>query len=72
MSTDEFNLDAYFRRIDYAGVREPTYAVLEALHLARATHIPFENIDTPKASTQRTQRTQRFQSALICVLLKGY
>ena len=39
------DLEAYLRRIDYAGAREPTYAVLEALHLAHATHIPFENLD---------------------------
>jgi N-hydroxyarylamine O-acetyltransferase len=40
-----FDLDAYCRRIGYAGDRRPTAAVLEALHLAHATHIPFENLD---------------------------
>ncbi len=45
MSADGFDLDAYFRRIGYAGARQPTYAVLEALHLAHATNIPFENLD---------------------------
>jgi N-hydroxyarylamine O-acetyltransferase len=39
------DLDAYLRRIEYAGPREPTLAALEALHLAHATHIPFESID---------------------------
>jgi N-hydroxyarylamine O-acetyltransferase len=39
------DLDAYLRRIDYAGPLEPTRAVLDGLHLAHATHIPFENLD---------------------------
>jgi N-hydroxyarylamine O-acetyltransferase len=38
-------VDAYLARIGYAGPLEPTVAVLEALHLAHATHIPFENLD---------------------------
>ncbi len=40
-----FDLAAYLRRIDYGGPIEPTLAVLRALHLAHATHIPFENLD---------------------------
>jgi len=42
---DTFDLDAYFRRIGYAGARAPSRATLDALHLAHATHIPFENLD---------------------------
>jgi N-hydroxyarylamine O-acetyltransferase len=38
-------LEAYLRRIGYAGALNPTYPVLEALHLAHATRIPFENLD---------------------------
>ena len=38
-------LDPYLERIGYAGDLRPTCAVLEALHLAHATHIPFENLD---------------------------
>jgi N-hydroxyarylamine O-acetyltransferase len=38
-------LDGYLERIRYTGELRPTYAVLEALHLAHATHIPFENLD---------------------------
>lgn len=38
-------LKAYLRRIDYNGELSPTRPVLEALHLAHVTHIPFENID---------------------------
>jgi N-hydroxyarylamine O-acetyltransferase len=39
------DLDAYFDRLHYAGPRRPTKAVLDDLHLAHATHIPFENLD---------------------------
>ena len=41
----ELDLDAYLKRVGYAGPREPTRATLDALHLAHATHIPFENLD---------------------------
>jgi N-hydroxyarylamine O-acetyltransferase len=41
----DLDLDAYLKRIGYSGALEPTCSVLEALHLAHATHIPFENID---------------------------
>ena len=40
----QFDLHAYMRRIRYSGDLHPGYAVLEALHLAHATHIPFENL----------------------------
>jgi N-hydroxyarylamine O-acetyltransferase len=39
------DLGAYLRRIGYGGKREPTPSALQALHLAHATHIPFENLD---------------------------
>ena len=38
-------LDLYLRRIDYDGDIRPSLTTLDALHLAHATHIPFENID---------------------------
>jgi N-hydroxyarylamine O-acetyltransferase len=41
----ELDLDAYLKRIDYSGPLDPTLPVLEALHLAHATHIPFESLD---------------------------
>ena len=40
-----FDLAAYLRRIDYGGPIEMSLAALRALHLAHATHIPFENLD---------------------------
>lgn len=45
MSNCELNLDSYFERIGYVGPREPTLDVLERIHLAHATQIPFENLD---------------------------
>jgi len=47
MSEDDSDLDlpAYLRRIEYAGERKASRAVLEALHQAHVTHIPFENLD---------------------------
>ena len=43
--TEVMQLDAYLKRIDYSGDLRPSAAVLAALHLAHATHIPFENLD---------------------------
>lgn len=42
---NDLDLKAYLRRIEYAGPLQPTLPVLEALHLAHATHIPFESLD---------------------------
>jgi N-hydroxyarylamine O-acetyltransferase len=39
------DLDAYFRRIAYAGPTTPTLETLEALCLAHVRAIPFENLD---------------------------
>jgi len=38
-------LEAYLARIGYSGPREPTHAVLDAVHQAHVQHIPFENLD---------------------------
>jgi N-hydroxyarylamine O-acetyltransferase len=42
--TAPLDLDAYFARIGYAGPREPTLAVLTALHRLHPAAIPFENL----------------------------
>src|SRR5690606_34249065 len=39
------DLEAYFTRIGYSGQRQPTATALKEIHLAHATHIPFENLD---------------------------
>ena len=43
--TSALDLEAYFRRIAYAGERRSTLSTLHDLHLAHALHIPFENLD---------------------------
>jgi N-hydroxyarylamine O-acetyltransferase len=40
-----FDLPAYLQRIGYQGDLAPTPAVLQEVHFAHATHIPFENLD---------------------------
>ncbi len=40
------DLDAYFRRIDYAGARTATLATLRALQARHPLAIPFENLDS--------------------------
>ena len=45
MSEATLELDPYLRRIGLRGACEPTLETLRALHLAHATHIPFENLD---------------------------
>jgi N-hydroxyarylamine O-acetyltransferase len=45
MDTATLDLAAYLARTGYAGDIAPTRQALEALHLAHATQIPFENID---------------------------
>ena len=45
MIADTLDLDRYLSRIGHRGAHEPTVATLRALHLAHATHIPFENLD---------------------------
>ena len=43
--TGAIDLRAYLQRVGYAGELRPSGDLLRALHLAHATHIPFENID---------------------------
>lgn len=45
MTQSGFDLDAYCRRIAYAGARTPTLATLRAIHLLHPSAIPFENLD---------------------------
>jgi len=47
------DLDAYFRRVGYAGDRAPTLETLAALHALHPTAIPFENLDTLRGAPIR-------------------
>lgn len=40
-----FNLDDYFKRIDYKGGRQVSAETLKQLHLGHVMNIPFENLD---------------------------
>jgi N-hydroxyarylamine O-acetyltransferase len=44
-AVEGIDLAGYLRRVEYEGALDPTEEVLRALHLAHATHIPFENLD---------------------------
>jgi N-hydroxyarylamine O-acetyltransferase len=61
MSETVFDTDAWLRRINYDGPRDPTLATLRAVIAAHATTIPFENIDVlvgriPKLDLESLQR----------------
>ena len=43
--TSAIDLDAYFERISYGGVRTPTLETLRAIHLRHPQAIPFENLN---------------------------
>lgn len=45
MQKDVFNIDAYFKRIDYSGKKDVSYETLHGLHTAHTLNIPFENLD---------------------------
>src|SRR5260370_29994227 len=44
-NASQLDLEAYLRRLEYTGERRPALRALMDLHLAHATHIPFENLD---------------------------
>ncbi|MGI6659684.1 MAG: arylamine N-acetyltransferase family protein [Dethiobacteraceae bacterium] len=45
MPNQAFNLEAYFKRINYDGPTDVSYETLEALHIAHTMNVPFENLD---------------------------
>ena len=45
MNNQQFDQDAYLRRISYDGTTAPTVKTLKALHHAQLYTIPFENFD---------------------------
>ena len=64
-------LDAYLHRIGYTGDLHPTTPVLEALHLAHATHIPFENLDVLRGVPIRLD-LESLQEKLVDARRGGY
>jgi N-hydroxyarylamine O-acetyltransferase len=64
-------LDAYFRRIGYAGPRTPTLATLRALQGRHALAIPFENLDALASRVVRLDRDS-LQGKLVAAGRGGY
>jgi len=65
------DLDAYLRQIDYRGDLAPTRAALDALHVAHATHIPFENLDVVQGRPIRLDLAS-LQAKLVGAARGGY
>lgn len=65
------DLDAYFRRVGYAGDRMPTLETLAALHALHPTAIPFENLDTLRGAPIRLD-AESLQRKLVRERRGGY
>jgi N-hydroxyarylamine O-acetyltransferase len=65
------DLDAYFRRIGYAGDRTTTLETLAALHALHPTAIPFENLDTLRGAPIRLD-VDSLQRKLVLERRGGY
>jgi N-hydroxyarylamine O-acetyltransferase len=65
------DLAAYCQRIAYSGSRSPTVDTLRALHLAHATHIPFENLDVLLGRPIRLD-LESLQAKLVTARRGGY
>ena len=63
--TDEANLDAYLRRINYAGSIAPTLETLQAMHRLHVNTIPFENLDPLMELPVRLQLSDIEQKLLV-------
>lgn len=45
MANESFNLDAYFKRVNYKGKTDISLETLNGLHVAHTLNVPFENLD---------------------------
>ena len=63
--TDEANLDAYLRRINYAGSIAPTLETLELIQRLHPSAIPFENLDPLMELPVRLQLSDIEQKLLV-------
>ncbi len=70
-SNTQVALPAYFARIDFTGEPRADLATLRELHLAHATHIPFENID-PLLGRPARMDLASLQAKLIHARRGGY
>jgi N-hydroxyarylamine O-acetyltransferase len=63
--SDEANLDAYLRRINYAGSIAPTLETLQDLHRLHVNAIPFENLNPLMELPVRLQLSDIEQKLLV-------
>lgn len=63
--SDEANLDAYLKRINYAGSIAPTLETLQMLHRLHPASIPFENLDPLMERPVRLQLSDIEQKLLV-------
>ena len=63
--SDEANLDAYLKRINYAGSIAPTLETLEMVHRLHVAAIPFENLNPLMELPVRLQLSDLEQKLLI-------
>lgn len=63
--SDEANLDAYLRRINYSGSIAPTLETLQAIHRLHVNAIPFENLDPLMELPVRLQLSDIEQKLLL-------
>ncbi len=63
--SDEANLDAYLKRINYAGSIAPTLETLETVHRLHPAAIPFENLDPLMERPVRLQLSDIEQKLLL-------
>ena len=68
---DDFDLDAYLARVGYTGPREPTLAVLSALHALQPSAIPFENL-TPLTGAPVVLDIASLQAKMVAGRRGGY
>jgi N-hydroxyarylamine O-acetyltransferase len=68
---EALDLAAYLRRIDDRGDVAPSAATLARLHLAHATHIPFENLDILRGLPIRLDLAS-LQAKLVAARRGGY
>ncbi|HZK25657.1 MAG TPA: arylamine N-acetyltransferase [Oscillospiraceae bacterium] len=61
MSNESFNLEAYFKRINYQGKTDVTAETLKGLHIAHTLNVPFENLDVHFKKPIRLDRESLYQ-----------
>jgi len=59
------DVDAYLRRIEYDGPRQPSAATLRALHRQHLFTVPFENLDIPLRNPIRLDLAQLYNKIVL-------